>query len=111
MNDAFCDFEEFWPYYLGEHSLASTRQLHFVGTTVGLTLLSVGHWAEAPLIAYGCAWIGHFFFEKNKPATFRHPLWSLRGDFRMYRLMLLGELDAEVARLRDPSASRAAERA
>jgi len=99
MTERFADFEEFWPFYLGEHSLPATRQFHFLGTTVGLVLLSFGQWIAAPIVAYGCAWAGHFVFEKNKPATFRHPLWSFRGDFRMYKMMLLGELDAELARL------------
>jgi hypothetical protein len=54
----------------------------------------------APVVGYGSAWIGHFFFEKNKPATFTHPLWSLRGDFRMYWLMLIGRMGPEVERAR-----------
>jgi hypothetical protein len=54
--------------------------------------------AAMPFAGYGFAWIGHFVFEKNKPATFTYPLWSLRGDFRMYRLMWLGRMDPEVKR-------------
>lgn len=95
----FDNFEAFWPFYLGEHRLPATRQFHFLGTTVGLVLLSFGQWIAAPVVAYACAWVGHFVFEKNKPATFKHPLWSFRGDLRMYKMMLLGELDAELARL------------
>src|SRR4029079_4347481 len=86
-------FQEFWPFYVSQHSRASTRALHFAGTTMVLGSLAaaavVAPWAAvaAPFVGYGPAWIGHFFFEKNRPATFTYPLWSLRGDFRMYRLM------------------------
>jgi hypothetical protein len=77
-------FEEFWPFYVSQHSRSSTRALHFAGTTM--------------VLGYGPAWIGHFFFEKNRPATFTYPLWSLRGDFRMYRLMLTGRMAPELDR-------------
>jgi hypothetical protein len=101
----FRDFETFWPYYLGEHRLPMNRWLHFVGTT--LVLCAAGAllvsrqpvWFLAmPLCGYGWAWVGHFVVERNRPATFRHPLWSLRGDFRMYRLMLVGRLGPELER-------------
>ena len=92
-------FEEFWPFYLGEHSKAATRALHFAGTAGGLLLAAaaalLGRWgllAAAPVFAYGLAWIGHFFVEKNRPATFQHPLWSLRGDFRMLFRMIRGRM-------------------
>jgi hypothetical protein len=97
-------FEEFWPFYVAQHSRASTRAWHFAGTTMVLATLAVAlvvapGWAlAAPFVGYGPAWIGHFFFEKNRPATFRYPWWSLRGDFRMYRLMLTGRMAPEVAR-------------
>ena len=87
-------FEEFWPFYVSQHSRPSTRALHFAGSTMAMgSLLAaavVSPWfAPAALVlGYGPAWIGHFFFEKNRPATFTYPLWSLRGDVRMYRLML-----------------------
>ena len=97
-------FEQFWPYYAGEHSDPTCRMLHFIGTTLALAALAAGAlfslrwlWA-APLAGYGFAWIGHFVFEKNRPATFRHPLWSLRGDFRMYRYMWLGRMGREIER-------------
>jgi|SRR5262245_23472423 len=101
----FRSFEEFWPHYVGEHSRRSTRWLHFAGTTVAIlcvgAALFVNPWLllAVPIVAYGLAWIGHFFVEGNKPATFRHPLWSLWGDIRMYCLMWMGRMDDEVRRL------------
>lgn len=98
--------DEFWPYYVSQHLNRTNRRLHFAGTSAALVLpaLAAGarSWpllAAAPVSAYGLAWIGHFFFEKNRPATFRHPLLSLRADFRMYALTWSGELDAEILRL------------
>ena len=97
-------FEEFWPFYVSQHSRASTRALHFAGTTMALASLAAGAlvapWCVLafPVVSYGPAWIGHFFFEKNKPATFTYPLWSLRGDMRMYRLMLTGRMAPELDR-------------
>jgi len=97
-------FEEFWPYYVAQHSRATTRRLHFAGTTMVLGALAAAvlvspWWAlTAPVVGYGPAWIGHFFFEKNRPATFTYPLWSLRGDARMYGLMLVGRMRPEVER-------------
>jgi hypothetical protein len=102
----FASFEEFWPYYVGEHANKLTRNLHFVGTssavaTVAYALLT-RKFKLLPLAlvaGYGPSWIGHFFIEKNKPATFKYPLWSLRGDFKMIAKMLDGSMDAEVARV------------
>ena len=98
-------FERFWPYYVAQHSRTSTRALHFAGTTLVLTTLAASavagapSWALlAPVVGYGPAWVGHFFFEKNRPATFQYPWWSLRGDFRMYGLMLTGRMRPEVER-------------
>ena len=97
-------FEEFWPFYVSQHSRASTRALHFAGTTMALASLAAAALVEpswalgAPLVSYGPAWIGHFFFEKNRPATFTYPLWSLRGDLRMYRLMWAGRMAPELDR-------------
>jgi len=97
-------FEEFWPFYVSEHSRRTTRALHFAGTTlvlgavVAAALRSPWWLAAAPVLGYGPAWIAHFFVEKNRPATFTYPLWSLRGDFRMWRLMLLGRMEPEVER-------------
>ncbi len=102
-------FEEFWPRYLRAHSDAKTRTMHLAGTAMGIgcAALFLGTkrpgWAIAALVsAYGAAWTGHALFERNKPETFNHPLWSLRGDLRMFRLALEGELDNEVAKLGAP---------
>jgi hypothetical protein len=100
-------FEEFWPYYVAQHMKPATRALHFGGTTLVLGCLAAAVlvsplWvAAAPVGGYLPAWIGHFLVERNRPATFTYPLWSLRGDFRMYRLMLLGRMDPELRRARE----------
>jgi hypothetical protein len=104
MAPTLSSYEEFWPYYVSEHMEPITRHLHFVGTTLVLAALVAGVavsplWLlAAPLFGYGFAWVGHFFFEHNRPATFTHPLWSLRADFRMFRLTLLGRMPAELER-------------
>ncbi|MDF2487741.1 MAG: hypothetical protein K0S77_363 [Pseudomonas sp.] len=92
-------FAEFYPYYLGEHSNPTCRRLHFVGTSLVIALLAYSiasaSWLlllALPVVGYGFAWIGHFFFEKNRPATFTHPLYSLIGDFAMFRDILLGKV-------------------
>ena len=92
-------FREFYPYYLSEHRNPTCRRLHFVGSTLVLILLVAiawsGRWAWAwllPLAGYGFAWVGHFFFEKNRPATFTHPLYSFAGDWVMYVQMLSGRI-------------------
>lgn len=102
----FTSFADFWPFYLGEHSRPATRALHAAGTTISTVLIIVlamqGKWAWLPLplvIGYGCAWVGHFLVEHNRPATFQHPLWSFMGDYKMLALMLTGRLDAELSRL------------
>jgi hypothetical protein len=109
----FQSFQDFWPYYLAEHSQPATRALHAAGTIASLGLivaLSATHkWAWLPLalvVGYGAAWIGHFFIEHNRPATFQHPLWSFMGDYKMLALMLTGRLNAELARLNRTSTTR-----
>lgn len=99
MSPTFRSFAEFYPYYLEEHANRTCRRLHFVGTSlvIGLALAALlsQQWALLwllPLCGYGFAWVGHFFFEHNKPATFQYPLYSLRGDFHMYRDMLTGKI-------------------
>ena len=87
--------DEFYPFYLGEHSNPVCRRLHFVGSTLAVALVVVAivtrHWwllALAPIQGYAFAWIGHIFYERNKPATFEHPWLSFRGDWRMWWEML-----------------------
>ena len=99
MNKEFSNFKEFYPFYLSQHEDKTCRILHVIGTTIVLALFFTGiiHfnpriWIFIPLAGYGFAWIGHAFFEKNKPATFKHPLWSLRGDFQMYFDILSGRI-------------------
>lgn len=99
MSRAFSTFEEFWPFYVGEHLHPTTRKLHFAGTALGVACAAVGYWAIGLVVAYGCAWLGHFKFERNKPATFSHPFYSFRADFRMFRLIATGRMDEEIARL------------
>jgi hypothetical protein len=98
-------FTEFWPHYVNEHSRPQTRLLHLIGTTLALAFviffIVIGKWWLFPLAlipGYGSAWIGHFFIEKNKPATFQYPLWSFMGDYKMIWLMLTGKMGAEVER-------------
>lgn len=88
-------FEEFYPFYLSEHSRSGTRRLHFTGTLLVLFTLGYavatqrwGFLALVPLCGYGLAWVGHFAVERNRPATFQHPLYSLAGDFRMFADMI-----------------------
>ena len=111
MDSAGCpasygSFEEFWPFYVSQHRRRGTRALHFAGTTLGLLFVAltlatgVPHFLLWGLVAaYGLAWIGHFFVEKNRPATFQYPLWSFLGDMKMYALMWRGGMEAEAGRL------------
>jgi hypothetical protein len=102
----FNSFDEFWPHYLAEHSRPGTRALHLLGTSVAIICLVLlileGKWWLFPLAlipGYGAAWIGHFFIEKNKPATFQHPLWSFMGDYKMIWMMITGRIGSEVKRV------------
>lgn len=92
-------FSEFYPFYLSQHANVTNRRFHLVGTMMFLiiALYSIIQWTAAfvlyiPLISYGLAWIGHFVFEKNKPATFKYPFYSLIGDFRMTYDIFRGKL-------------------
>ncbi|WP_416900247.1 MAG: Mpo1-like protein [Minwuia sp.] len=98
-------YHQFWPYYLREHGRGLTRTLHYVGSTIAIlsviaAIVTLNPWflLGAVIGGYLFAWIGHFFVEKNRPATFRYPLWSLVSDFRMYFMWLAGRLDAELKR-------------
>jgi len=101
----FANFEEFWSFYVREHSNKNNRRLHFAGTSLGLGCVAASfllkkRWMllAAPVLGYGGAWIGHFFVEKNKPASFKYPGWSFLADFKMYGLIIQGKMDAEVER-------------
>ncbi|MBB0023536.1 Mpo1-like protein [Ralstonia pickettii] len=96
---SFGSFAEFYPYYLSEHRDRTCRRLHFVGSTVALVclilLVFTGNlwWLlGAAVSGYAFAWVGHFGFEKNRPATFRHPFYSLLGDWVMYRDIWTGKI-------------------
>ena len=98
MEKKFTSLREFYPFYLTEHSNAICRVLHYIGT--GLVLISflvfliTLDWfflAIIPFVGYGFAWVGHFFFEKNKPATFQYPLYSLASDFLLFWDLLIGK--------------------
>ncbi len=96
---SFSSFAEFYPFYLGEHANRTSRRLHVVGTSIGLLQLPLALFTGSPLwllsgfaTGYAFAWVGHFFFEKNTPATFKHPLYSLRGDFTMARDVFAGRI-------------------
>ena len=97
-------FAEFWPFYVREHSVPACRALHFVGSTLVLVVIATAAYYSwwllllAPLVGYGFAWIGHFTIEKNKPASFKYPLWSFIADWKMWSLMLTGRMGAEVAK-------------
>jgi hypothetical protein len=117
MSDAeFKTFEEFWPFYVREHANKTNRILHFIGTSLALSSVAAAALTRrkafllaAPLLGYGFAWVGHFVIEGNRPATFKYPAWSLRGDFKMWQLIAAGEMDDEVARvLRDEAAGEPA---
>lgn len=95
----FTSFRAFYPFYLAEHRNRTCRRLHFVGSTlallfIGLALARMNPWwlTGALVSGYGCAWIGHFFFEKNRPATFTYPLYSFLGDWVMYAQIWRGRI-------------------
>jgi len=99
MEEPFKTFKEFYPFYLRQHQHKICRLLHVIGTTIVLALaitavyhLNFSLFLYIPVAGYGFAWVGHFFFEKNKPSTFKYPLWSLKADFIMYFEVLSGKL-------------------
>lgn len=98
-SERFKSFAEFYPYYLEEHRNPTCRRLHYVGSLLVLVVLGYalfsGQWLwllALPVIGYGFAWVGHFVFERNRPATFAYPLYSLMGDWVMFKDMLTGRL-------------------
>lgn len=95
----FTSFKEFYPYYLSEHANATCRLLHFIGSFLVLTLIAYALVSSQfivlwliPFIGYGFAWVGHFFYEHNKPATFQYPFYSLLGDYVMFKDILTGKV-------------------
>jgi len=98
-SQRFRTFREFYPFYLSEHGHPASRRLHFAGTTLVVVLVAAAvtmqaWWllAVALVQAYAFAWVGHFFFEHNRPATFKYPFYSLVGDWRMWWEILTGKL-------------------
>jgi hypothetical protein len=103
MQRSFESFAQFWPFYLSQHSRPITRVLHYIGTSVAILYTGKAIVSFNPLwllaaafMGYFFAWLSHLFVEKNRPATFTYPLWSLRGDFKMFYLWLTGELAGEL---------------
>ncbi|HWT15142.1 MAG TPA: Mpo1-like protein [Patescibacteria group bacterium] len=96
----YASFSEFYPFYLGEHSNRVCRRLHVIGSTLVIAIVVavvarvLSPWAllALPVVGYGFAWVGHFFFEKNRPATFRYPFYSFAGDWVMFRDVLIGRI-------------------
>ncbi len=99
MSEPYASFKAFYPFYLSQHKDRICRRLHFFGSALVLALivyvLVTGRWESlllVPVIGYGFAWVGHFFFEKNKPATFTYPWYSLLGDWVMFKDILIGKI-------------------
>lgn len=99
MSERIASFREFYPFYLGEHRHPICRRLHFVGSACAIVCVVLAIALGSPwwllaalLVGYAFAWIGHFFFEKNRPATFRYPLWSFMGDWVMFKDILFGRI-------------------
>lgn len=100
QSAGYNSFQEFYPFYLAEHSDRTCRRLHFIGSALVLTMLAyiilTASWLliiTLPIIGYGFAWVGHFVFEKNKPATFKYPLYSFMGDWVMFKDILTGKIE------------------
>lgn len=98
MSNDFKSLKEFYPYYLSEHQHPTSRKLHFIGTALLFLILAMAIYLSKywilwliPVVGYGFAWVGHFFFEKNKPATFKHPFYSLASDFVLFYHLMIGK--------------------
>lgn len=111
----FQTYAEFWPFYVREHAEPRNRLLHGIGTSLGIALfvyaLATSNWPLIllpPIVGYSFSWFGHFVLQKNRPATFKYPYWSLISDFKMLGLMLTGKMDAVVAEAmaQEPDQSR-----
>lgn len=108
MADRLKSYEDFWPFYLGEHASHTTKQWHVVGTGSGMVCHFILLWVTRSLwwfplgfvCGYLCAWYSHFTIEHNRPATFKHPYWSFFADFEQFYLMLLGWIPAELEKLK-----------
>lgn len=112
------NYSEFWDFYVSEHSQPTTRLLHFAGTSLGIVLLvffvARGQWYFFPaffVVGYAFAWFAHFVVEKNKPASFRFPLWSFISDFKMMWYMVTGRMGREVARVSESGSTTETQRA
>lgn len=99
MSNEFNSFSEFYPFYLREHNNRTCRRLHFFGSLSVLLLIGYVFYSQqwmllllTPIIGYGFAWVGHFVFEKNRPATFTYPLYSFIGDWIMFKDILTGKI-------------------
>ena len=97
------NYNDFWLFYLKEHSLPLTRAFHYVGTSIGLIFFAMALVQLKPVLILGglfsgyfFAWVSHFFIEKNRPATFKYPIWSFYSDFRMYFLFVSGRLNSHL---------------
>jgi len=104
MAPKFDSFSEFFPYYLAEHANPICRSLHYMGTTLATILVAIALYSQNwllliafPVVGYGFAWVGHFVFEKNRPATFDYARWSLMGDYKMYGLWVTGKIGPAMA--------------
>lgn len=105
MSERIQSFAEFWPFYVKAHAEPRNRRFHFIGTTLAIlfvvaAVVTANAWWLVPVlpVGYGFSWVGHFGMQKNVPATFSYPLWSFRGDLKMWALIALGRMDDEVRR-------------
>jgi len=105
MEQRIASYKEFYKFYLSEHANKTCRVLHVIGTTFVFVMLFTAiytldyrYFLMIPVVGYFFAWVGHFVFEKNKPATFKYPLWSLKSDFKMYFDILSGRLSTDTSK-------------